>query len=51
MSWLVEILHTLRDDLLRATSALERGDEISCLRELEQAAEKIRSAVEEIRAA
>lgn len=51
MRRLVEILHALRDDLLRAAAALERDDELGALHELEAATEKVRSTIDEIRAA
>lgn len=51
MKTLVAILHDLRDGLLRAVTALERDDDMAALHELEQAAERVRATIDEIRRA
>jgi hypothetical protein len=47
---LVDILHAIRDDVLLAIGALERGDEVAALEALELAASRAREALDGIRA-
>lgn len=50
MSALSQLLHELRDGLLVAIAALERGDELGAFEELERIAGRIRVGLEELRA-
>lgn len=51
MSALSRLLHELRDGLLVAISALERGDEVGAFEELERIASRTREGLEELRVA
>lgn len=48
---LASLLHSLRDGLLVAAAALERGEEVEAAAILEQTITETRAALEELRAA
>lgn len=50
-SQLAQLLHQLRDRLLVAAAAIERGDDLAAADELEEAMDEARRGIEELRAA